>query len=53
MANAACYILFKDSRSHVFYHEKGLDLGTLSKGMKASMYDLVRLSNLFPCEYIY
>lgn len=34
VANAACYILFKDSRSHVFYHEKGLDLGTLSKAVE-------------------
>ncbi|KAM4117249.1 hypothetical protein ACJW30_02G109400 [Castanea mollissima] len=32
VANAACYILFKDSRSKVFYHEKGLDLRILNKG---------------------
>ncbi|KAL4643971.1 hypothetical protein ACB092_02G130100 [Castanea dentata] len=34
VANAACYILFKDSRSKVFYHEKGLDLRILNKAVE-------------------
>uniref|UniRef100_A0A7N2R6H3 NHL domain-containing protein n=1 Tax=Quercus lobata TaxID=97700 RepID=A0A7N2R6H3_QUELO len=34
VANAACYILFKDSRSKVIYHEKGLDLGILNKAVE-------------------
>ncbi|KAE8022918.1 hypothetical protein FH972_008679 [Carpinus fangiana] len=30
----ACYILFKDSKSHVFYHEKDLDLEILNKAVE-------------------
>lgn len=30
----ACYILFKDSKSHVFSHEKDLDLGILNKAVE-------------------
>ncbi|XP_059446321.1 uncharacterized protein LOC132177862 isoform X2 [Corylus avellana] len=30
----ACYILFKDSKSHVFYHEKDLDLEVLNKAVE-------------------
>ncbi|XP_040994310.1 uncharacterized protein LOC121240843 isoform X2 [Juglans microcarpa x Juglans regia] len=34
VANVPCYILFKDSRSHVFYHEKGQDIGILNKAVE-------------------
>ncbi|KAF2322815.1 hypothetical protein GH714_031051 [Hevea brasiliensis] len=34
MENGACYILFRDSRSPVIYHEKDLDLGMLNKGIE-------------------
>lgn len=36
----ACYILFKGSRSHVFFHEEDLELEVLNKGICVSMYDL-------------
>lgn len=32
MDNGACYILFKDFESPVFYREKDLDLRILNKG---------------------
>ena len=33
MAGGACYILFKEFRSPLIYHEKDVDVGTLNKGM--------------------
>lgn len=32
VGNGACYILFKNFRKPVFYHEKGLSLEVLIKG---------------------
>jgi hypothetical protein len=49
----ACYILFKDGKSHVFYHEKDLDLGILNKGIRVPMSDLATMPNLLPCECQY
>ena len=44
MAGGACYILFKDFRSPLAYHEKDVDVGTLNKGMPISFFDTLDFS---------